>query len=179
MENEIEFQERENKQCHYDKRLILKVVKLVEEGMSRKEVNRLYNLGASTLDGWMQKYGSPAYQERKRKIIPPLLKSKIIADVEQGRLTEIEAQKKYNLTIKTIRTWVNKNRQEFSIFCLPTKQEMAKNNRKASENNDTQSLQKALEEANLKIKALNTMIDIAEEQLKIDIRKKSGTKQSK
>jgi hypothetical protein len=42
----------------------------------------------------------------------------------------------------------------------------------------TQALQKALEEAELKIKALNTLIDVAEEQLKIDIRKKSGAKQS-
>jgi len=39
-------------------------------------------------------------------------------------------------------------------------------------------LEKALEEAELKIKALNTLIDLAEEQLNIDIRKKSGAKQS-
>ncbi|WP_449436499.1 hypothetical protein [Pedobacter steynii] len=32
-------------------------------------------------------------------------------------------------------------------------------------------MKKALEEANLKIRALDTLIDIAEEQLKIDIRK--------
>jgi hypothetical protein len=57
---------------------------------------------------------------------------------------------------------------------------MAKNKQGPSTNNqETQSIQRALEEANLKIKALNTMIDIAEEQLKIDIRKNSGTKQSK
>jgi hypothetical protein len=42
----------------------------------------------------------------------------------------------------------------------------------------TAALQKALREAELKIKALNTLIDVAEEQLKIDIRKKSGAKQS-
>ncbi|MBK7245556.1 MAG: hypothetical protein IPH98_17230 [Saprospiraceae bacterium] len=40
------------------------------------------------------------------------------------------------------------------------------------------ALEKALEEAELKIKALNTLIDLAEEQLNIDIRKKSGAKQS-
>ncbi|WP_281225945.1 hypothetical protein [Flavobacterium aquiphilum] len=34
-----------------------------------------------------------------------------------------------------------------------------------------EALQKALEEAELKIKALNTLIDVAEEQLKIDIKK--------
>ena len=44
--------------------------------------------------------------------------------------------------------------------------------------NDTIALEKALQEAELKIKALNTLIDVAEDQLKIDIRKKSGAKQS-
>jgi hypothetical protein len=39
-------------------------------------------------------------------------------------------------------------------------------------------LEQQLAEAQLKIRALETMIDIAEEQLKIDIRKKSGAKQS-
>lgn len=39
------------------------------------------------------------------------------------------------------------------------------------------ALQNALQQAELKIKALNTLIDVAEEQLKIAIRKKSGAKQ--
>jgi hypothetical protein len=38
---------------------------------------------------------------------------------------------------------------------------------------------KQLNEANLKIKALETMIDIAEQQFKISIRKKFGAKQLK
>jgi hypothetical protein len=37
---------------------------------------------------------------------------------------------------------------------------------------------KKLQEAELKVKALNTMIDVAEEQFKISIRKKPGAKQS-
>ena len=47
-----------------------------------------------------------------------------------------------------------------------------------SDSEEIKALKKALEEANLNNKALNTMIDIAEQQLKIDIRKKSGAKQS-
>lgn len=43
---------------------------------------------------------------------------------------------------------------------------------------EKEALEKALQEAELKIKALNTLIDVAEDQLKIDIRKKSGAKQS-
>jgi hypothetical protein len=40
-------------------------------------------------------------------------------------------------------------------------------------------LESDLRMSKLKVEALETMIDIAEDQLKIDIRKKSGTQQSK
>jgi hypothetical protein len=56
--------------------------------------------------------------------------------------------------------------------------EVAKKTAETSEDLELKALKKALEEANLKIRALDTMIDIAEEQLKIDIRKKSGARQS-
>ena len=57
---------------------------------------------------------------------------------------------------------------------------MSKNQQtpETSESLELQALKKALAEANLKIRALDTMIDIAEDQLKIDIRKKSGARQS-
>ncbi len=42
---------------------------------------------------------------------------------------------------------------------------------------DVKQLQEELRKAKLHNKLLNAIIDIAEEQLKIDIRKKSGTKQ--
>jgi transposase-like protein len=42
---------------------------------------------------------------------------------------------------------------------------------------DVKQLQEELRKAKLHNKLLNAMIDIAEEQLKIDIRKKPGTKQ--
>lgn len=43
---------------------------------------------------------------------------------------------------------------------------------------EKEALKKALEEAQLKIKALNTLIDVAEGQFKIRIRKKAGARQS-
>ncbi len=180
MDKKMKFLDREKKQSHYDKRLILEVVKLIEEGMPRKEVNRMYQLGPSTLNTWMRKYGSSTYQSGKRRSFSPLEKSKILAEIEQGRLTMSEAQKKYKISSEgTIRSWLYKSKQENPTFCQLMNKSMGEGNQKASsDTGEIQSLQKALEEANLKIKALNTMIDIAEEQLKIDIRKKSGTKQS-
>jgi transposase len=47
------------------------------------------------------------------------------------------------------------------------------------EDAEKKALQKALEDAQLKIKALNTLIDVAEDQFKIPIRKKPGAKRSK
>ena len=43
---------------------------------------------------------------------------------------------------------------------------------------DAMALKKALEEAELKIKALNTLIDVAEDQFNISIRKNPGARQS-
>jgi transposase len=47
-----------------------------------------------------------------------------------------------------------------------------------SNNEQIKELQQQLADAHLKIAALNTLIDVAEEQLKINIRKKPGAKQS-
>jgi len=55
---------------------------------------------------------------------------------------------------------------------------MAKNEQsQSSSTEETKALQKQVEMLKLKVEGLETMIDIAEEQLKIDIRKKPGTKQ--
>ena len=69
----MEYQEqeiyalREKKKSRYDKRLILKIVKEVENGLPRKEANRIYGLGKSSIDSWMREYGSDEYQQNKKK----------------------------------------------------------------------------------------------------------------
>ncbi|TYA57226.1 hypothetical protein [Formosa maritima] len=90
-------------------------------------------------------------------------------------MTVKEAQTAYNIkTKKTIRDWILRFKEEKVDFYAKIQPQMAK-----QKSPDKQALEKALQEAELKIKALNTLIDVAEEQLKIDIRKKSGAKQSK
>lgn len=170
---------RANRQSHYDKRLILKIVKEVEEGLPRKEATRIYALGKTTLDAWLRDYGSPDYQEHiKRKNYSNLHKRTIVAAVEQGRMSIKEAQVAYKIkSAKTIREWLQQYKSEKVEICIETKQPMGKN-KKTADSASTAVLQKALQEAELKIKALNTLIDVAEEQLKISIRKKSGARQS-
>lgn len=166
---------RSNKQERYDKRLILKIVKEVEAGLPRKEAKQIYKLGNSSLDTWMKRYGSEHYhQNLKRRSYTKLQKRTIVTAIEQGRMTIKEAQTAYNIkTEKTIRDWLLRFKEEKVDICIVTQPRMA-----SKKPSDKQALEKALLEAELKIKALNTMIDVAEEQLKIDIRKKSGAKQS-
>ena len=170
---------REHKQSRYDKRLILKVVREVEAGLPRKEANRIYGLGKSTLHGWMQDYGSPNYQQNiKRQRYSNLQKRTIVTAIEQGRMTIKEAQSAYKVkTEKLIRNWLTQYKAEKVELCIVTEPAMAKKSQPISAA-QAEALQKALEEAEMKIKALNTLIDVAEEQLKIDIRKKSGARQS-
>ena len=170
---------RANRQSRYDKRLILKIVKEVEEGLPRNEAIRSYGLGKSTLDGWLKNHGSPNYQEHiKRKKYTNLQKRTIVSAIEQGRMSIEEAHVAYKIkNSKTIRGWLQQYKSERVEICIETQPPMSKK-KKGAVTSQTAVLQKSLQEAELKIKALNTLIDVAEEQLKIDIRKKSGARQS-
>ena len=97
----------------------------------------------------------------------------------QGRMSIREAQLAYKIrTRETVKNWLRHYKSEKAEICLENDQLMPRKKKSAAKDPTTAALQKALQEADLKIKALNTLIDVAEEQLKIDIRKKSGAKQS-
>jgi len=170
---------REHNHGRYDKRLILKVVREVESGLPRREANRIYGLGQSTLSGWMHDYGSSNYhQNMKRQHYSNLQKRTIVTAIEQGRMSVKEARAAYKIrTEKLIRKWLRQYKAENVELRVVTGPAMEKKIKPIS-TAQTEALQKALEEAEMKIRALNTLIDVGEEQLKIDIRKKSGARQS-
>lgn len=167
------------RQSHYDKRFILKIVKEIEEGLPRKEAIRIYALSKPSIDIWMKAYGSVHYHDHiKRKKYTNLQKRTIVSAIEQGRMGLKEAQVAYKIkSSKTIREWLQQYKSEKVEICMEKQVPMSKK-KKGEATSQTAALQKALQEAELKIKALNTLIDVAEEQLKIDIRKKSGARQS-
>ena len=101
-------------------------------------------------------------------------KEAIIAEYLTGELSFRELGKKYGTNFRNIHRWV---------MAYQGKKNKSKTNLKKEEAidsalpQDVEQLQAELRKAQLQNKLLNAMIDIAEEQLKIDIRKKSGTKQ--
>jgi transposase len=173
------MEEKNKKKEHYDRRLVIEIVKMVEEGVPRKELRERYSLGKKTLDNWMQKYGSELYHQNKRRVYSNKDKRSIAVAVEQGRMSVREACVAYGIqSEKLVRNWLGVFKREKLSFNVPTRTDMAKKKNAAENKTQASDLQKALEEAQLKIIALNTMIDVAEEQLKIEIRKKFGAKPS-
>jgi len=90
-----------------------------------------------------------------------------------------KAVQEYNLpSIYTVQMWIRQfQRQlESGMIVLPVMTEEQKANLKASDQR-IKELEKALEYANVVIFSLNHLLDFAEKEYSIPIRKKGGTKQ--
>lgn len=171
------FLKRDNKKQVFDKRLVKEIVKDIESGVPRRDIITEYGMTKSTLSEWMNKYGSPAYHTSKRQVYSSSQKRTILRAIETG-MTIREAQISFGVKhAAMVRQWVRDAKQENYDLSMCNSISMAKPLEK-KESDEVKALKQALAEAQLKIQALDTMIDIAEEQLKINIRKKSGARQS-
>ena len=107
-------------------------------------------------------------------------KNTVIQELLLGKLSMAEAKVRYGIKGDgTLYRWLNQYQKIEDIIKLQPMQ--SDNNNEPSFQPVSLPVQKEFEEAlrmaNLKITALETMIDIAESELNIDIRKKSATKQ--
>lgn len=124
----------------------------------------------------------------RKPVYDQAFKSTICLEVLSGNLSYSEARSVYGIQGQgTIPRWVKQYQNQTASGNLHSMNEKDPNtnNIDSEEGGDkSEDLQKknheleaALKMAKLKITALETMIDIAESDLNIDIRKKSGTKQ--
>ena len=157
----------------FPKHMILQIVREVEEGLSRKEACAQYGMAYCTIGEWMIRYGSEIYQSNRKKIFSLQQKRNIINAIVEKRMTKNEACLAYKIRKNVLNAWVLKSKREDQELGKPNNFDM---NVMADCAVDS-CMEKELIHAKLKIKALETMIDIAEEQFKINIRKKSGAKQ--
>jgi transposase-like protein len=149
-----------------------KIVEEIEsERLSVQEAIVRYGVAGATLKRWVRTYG------QGETIAGPLLRltamqqRQIIAEIETGNLTTLEALKKYKISESTFYNW----RKKYSNDIVGIK--AADNMKKNEEYTPSVPESKHLEELRLKIIALETMIDIAEKEFNIPIRKKCGSKQ--
>ncbi len=100
-------------------------------------------------------------------------KEAIIAEYLVGGTTYRKLESKYGFDFRLIHSWVMKyqgKKQKPITLSKPKEVE------ESPLPSDIKALQAELRKVRLHNELLNAMIDIAEDQLKIDIRKKSGTK---
>ena len=168
----------------YDKRFIKEIVLAIENGLPRSEAVREHGMSRSTLSDWMREHGSQAYHSRKQGHLSLQQRRSIVRALEEGRMTIAEAKLAHNLAgTPTIKKWLRDFQRENEELVASNKDHMV--NKAQNQQPDPDPGKEALEEAlkklqesELKVKALNTLIDIAEEQFKISIRKKPGARQS-
>lgn len=110
-------------------------------------------------------------------------KRKVCQELLDGQLTASELRKKYNIgAVGTITKWLTwyQNEEKELVNLQPMEISSSKSDSalQTSDDKALKELQAELRLAQLKVVGLETMIDIAEKQFNIDIRKKSGTKPS-
>ena len=154
----------------FSKQTILSIVEEIENGLSRSDACRKYGMNYCTACTWVKRYGSSdkliqrsQFREQERR--------EIARTIMQGRMSVKEAQIAFKVSYPdTIRKWIRKliaeNVEVSSAGAADASSKMTVN-----------QYHHDLEQANLKIAALETMIDVAEQEYKISIRKKSGAKQ--
>jgi len=174
-ETEFEFRSRTSNKQGFDKRLISHIIDLLNQGIPRRDLIERYGVCGATLTRWLRGHN---LDMTTRKNYTLLEKRSVVRAIESG-MTVNQARSAFKVSSPSvIRRWMEKFKEENTDLVDLKPIEVAKKVVETSEEPELRALKKALEEANLKIKALDTMIDIAEEQLKIDIRKKSGARQS-
>jgi len=102
----------------------------------------------------------------------------LVCEIESGRMSWQEARSRFNLPHRFDRTyseWQKKYSDQI-ILSLPLMSAEDRTKNQELEKR-VRELEKQLELAQMKVVALNTVIDIAEKNYKLEIRKKSGLKQ--
>jgi transposase-like protein len=101
----------------------------------------------------------------------------IVAEYLTGELSFRKLGEKHGVDFRVIHYWVSRFQGKNVTKKKSKEKKHSEQNPQDNLPTDVKQLQEELRKAKLHNKLLNAMIDIAEDQLKIDIRKKSGTKQ--
>jgi hypothetical protein len=113
------------------------------------------------------------------------LKRKVIQELYSGTITRSDLFKKYNLgCVATIGRWEKWYKEDQEQLLPSTAMEPSDNEPEFTVTDHSvpqrnEGLEEELKLAKLKIICLETMIDVAEQTLQIEIRKKPGTKSSR
>jgi transposase-like protein len=109
------------------------------------------------------------------------IRDTVLAEYFSGGVTQRGLAKRYGVSKSSVDRWIQTHRGRVPTKMVPREivvsPEMAKEVRDDLPE-EVKELQRQLEQERLRVKLLTAIIDVAEEELKIPIRKKPGTKPS-
>ncbi len=167
------------RQVVYPTKIIKQIVNEIESDVLLiTDAVEKYGVTRVTVVNWLKRYSDMSEDQYMRKKWSKDKKRQIVAEIEQGAISKKESAKKYKVDISTISIWI----KNYSCNLIIKKQEMRKQIKTddrglsviSKENGD---LKLTVNELKLKVASLEMMIDVAENELNIEIRKKSGIKQ--
>ncbi|MFN8394570.1 MAG: hypothetical protein U0176_26880 [Bacteroidia bacterium] len=155
----------------------------VESGMYRRsEVCQKYGINKKTLEKWLKKLGSdvsppPPLEERSETM--RLAANEVLC----GVFTVEEALREHGLeSADRLRHWVERTRREnqsMRAAASAASCDIAQMKKRKDGDGEAAKLREELEAARMRVVALETLIEVAERELGVQIRKKSGTKRSR
>ena len=105
-------------------------------------------------------------------------KQKVVTEIESGVYTVGEVEQVYGVTRATIYEWLRRFGKDYLINRTVRVQMRGEADRIKELEKEKQKLEAALAQAHLKILALESTIESAEELLNVDLKKKFGTQAS-
>lgn len=111
---------------------------------------------------------------------PNTLKRKIAKEYLSGKFSYAVAAEEYGLknrgVVREFVKWYRKNGDIEPMQESDPKKDLTPPSNSVAESKESATLREQLESARLRIAGLETLIEVAEKELQIEIRKKSGTK---
>ena len=140
----------------------------IKEALSKYQIHRV-----ETIKQWLKQYSHLEPQQYRRTWLDIATKHRLVRQIDSGQLDIAEASARYHVTAETIKDWL----KQYSCGPISNKKLQTMETAPSDIGKQKQSLQSIIEQQKLKIASLEAIIDIAEKQYDIPIRKNSGTKQ--
>lgn len=167
------------KQTVQPKCVILQVVKQIEAGeLSVREASVQYEVGSVTVKNWLKKYSQIPDVIVPKKRIPKDEKRKVVREIELGVTSRKEAAEHFNVDPSTISQWVSQYSCKVKTPMVKMQEEAMTENRPSPiVQDENKQLKFTVKQLELKVAALETILDLAEKELRFPIRKNYGTRQ--
>ena len=150
------------------------VVELIEKEGSAIMICERLGISKTAVRRWIKEFASTEYHNSRSKRRSVIERGQIAREIVYGDLTIEEAQLKYNIGCReTLLSWV----RQYKKVNTPLIPAQAPVESVVKNGSNLSLASEEFEYAQLKIRALETMLDIASKDFKVDIRKKYGAKQ--